>query len=442
MGILAVGLVVAPQAVWPEPPGAPSAILLPSVTVLAAGDLLGEITPCGCVGKQLGGLPRRLTAVEQARKHTPGLVVVDLGNNFPPPTSQGRLKAALIQPLLARTRPAAVLPGPNELAYGLNALDKQLPYVASNNSLGKALRKDVTVRTPAGLLGIYGYLSPQAGFQQFAAGYRLEPADPRLLDDWKARSAAAKHQIRILLFRGSEEELALFTRSGFFHLILSGNPFTDELNQVTERKSAGVVWPQVPTKGQGFQQVRVTPGSPAVQASLLWLDDTLADHPAAKDPFNRYDTQVKAQFFARLNTQKNLEKNSPYAGAEACRACHPAQVEAWENSAHAQALAALSAVGKNFDGECLACHVAGWERGGFLSADLTPKLAGVQCENCHGPARAHAATPTTSGLKTAGSLNPPQQVCAQCHVGAHSPQFEFGAYWPKIAHPVSPPTSN
>jgi hypothetical protein len=66
----------------------------------------------------------------------------------------------------------------------------------------------------------------------------------------------------------------------------------------------------------------------------------------------------------------------------------------------------LKKKGKHFDPECLTCHVVGlkpWEAPenasatdrkfeggtGFLSLQITPHLKNVQCENCHGPARAH-----------------------------------------------------
>ncbi len=129
-----------------------------------------------------------------------------------------------------------------------------------------------------------------------------------------------------------------------------------------------------------------------------------------------------------------------FAGAETCAACHVAQQKIWAASRHARALPTLKKVGKQFDPECLACHVAGLNKGGFLSMGLTPQLAGVQCENCHGPARAHALNPKANrpGLdprRGAGrSARSGESVCRSCHVGSHSPNFAFERYWPKIKH--------
>ena len=83
---------------WPPTSAGASPVLL------AAGDLRGEIKPCGCSPEgQMGGLPRRLSYLAQALAPGRGsTVLVDLGNNYPPPSPQGKLKVALIQEMLGR----------------------------------------------------------------------------------------------------------------------------------------------------------------------------------------------------------------------------------------------------------------------------------------------------------------------------------------------------
>ena len=53
---------------------------------------------------------------------------------------------------------------------------------------------------------------------------------------------------------------------------------------------------------------------------------------------------------------------------------------------------------RNFDPECISCHVVGWNPeqffpyvGGFRSEQETPQLKNTGCEDCHGSGQKHAA---------------------------------------------------
>ena len=442
-GALALTLLALPA---PEPGGAASGrarAAVPAVEVLAAGDLRGEIHPCGCSPElQWGGLPRRLTFLQQAQEAAAGNppIVVDLGNNFPEPTDQGRLKIDLIQDLLKQYPPAAILPGPNELAVGLDALDRGLPYLVSNDAVGKAFLPEVTVERQGVRIGIYGFLSPEEVYQEFAGQYRLRPVDAVWMTHVRDRIRATGQARAILLFRGSDAELEALRRAGMFDLIIAGNPFADELNQVVRRVVAGAVMAQVPTKGQGFHRLplRLDSAAETPLSEPIWLKETYADHPVATHALAIYDDKVKGLFFARLEAMDRNRAESPFAGAAACAACHVKSSEIWKASRHGHALDTLARVKKQFDPECLQCHVVGLGRNGFLSQDLTPQLGQVQCENCHGPAKVHAADPQHVRTSAIPAGNAEEggapSVCRICHHGSHSPSFSFATYWPKIAH--------
>ena len=426
---------------------APSAAAL---EVLAAGDLRGEIKPCGCSPEgQMGGLPRRLSYLEQAlHGPAPRPILLDLGNNFPEASDQGRYKIDLIRTLLQRFPPDAELPGPGELALGPETLRDAStaapPFVVSNAEGAPFPPRRGVERTVSGSarrIGIYGYLSPQATYQGAHEALRLDAVGPALLEALRRRIAAARDDASVLLFRGDDAELATFVQAGLFGLIVAGNPSADELKQITARPVAGSAVPQVPTKGQGLLRLALpTAGAPPAGGPQVdWLTERWPDHPDAAPAFAAYDAQVKSLFFARLETQQKHEQDSPYAGAAACAACHAPQQRIWAASLHSHALETLVRVGKQFDPECLACHVLGLQRGGYLSQDLTPQFASVQCENCHGPSRTHSANfkfktgpaPSADGSALA---HPAEQTCRTCHRGSHSPSFAFATYWPRIAH--------
>src|SRR5690606_38190777 len=56
-------------------------------------------------------------------------------------------------------------------------------------------------------------------------------------------------------------------------------------------------------------------------------------------------------------------------------------------------------------------------------------LAGVGCEACHGPAGDHARNANDESLRP--PVNISAEVCGQCHVGEHHPNFEE---WSQSGH--------
>ena len=106
---------------------------------------------------------------------------------------------------------------------------------------------------------------------------------------------------------------------------------------------------------------------------------------------------------------------------------------------------------RDFDPECIACHVVGWNatellpyQGGFLSERETPLLVSVGCEACHGPGEHHARAEMGANaalqerlrlairLPVDGGLA--RRHCLTCHDGDNSPNFDFETYWEKIEH--------
>ena len=65
---------------------------------------------------------------------------------------------------------------------------------------------------------------------------------------------------------------------------------------------------------------------------------------------------------------------------------------------------------------------------GFIGKKETVHLKGVQCENCHGPRKAHMTNPSIKGEKAK------VDACVTCHQKDHSPQFEKTHYWSQIKH--------
>lgn len=109
-----------------------------------------------------------------------------------------------------------------------------------------------------------------------------------------------------------------------------------------------------------------------------------------------------------------------YGGAANCATCHGGILTTAISTAHSQAFtnALFVAQGGQTNAACLACHTVGSGlTGGFVSSLKTPKLEGVQCENCHGPAANHAANPSDP------TVIPQVELAAQDCGGCHNAQY-------------------
>jgi len=105
-----------------------------------------------------------------------------------------------------------------------------------------------------------------------------------------------------------------------------------------------------------------------------------------------------------------------YVGRTACIDCHEANHTSWLETRHASAFDRLTGDGEEENPACLPCHTVGYgATGGFVDVDTTPELAGVQCENCHGPGSHHAADAENVGL----DVQLDSAMCGDCHRSCH-----------------------
>ncbi|HEU4532576.1 MAG TPA: multiheme c-type cytochrome [Polyangiaceae bacterium] len=127
------------------------------------------------------------------------------------------------------------------------------------------------------------------------------------------------------------------------------------------------------------------------------------------------------------------EGGQRYVGVEACAACHQGARDVWKGTAHAGAYATLSRQYKEFNLDCVSCHVTGYERPGGSTVTQNAALQNVQCESCHGPGALHVADPAKKGLIAA---QPDPQACVSgCHHSPHVEGFDPVAMMHKVLGP-------
>jgi hypothetical protein len=116
------------------------------------------------------------------------------------------------------------------------------------------------------------------------------------------------------------------------------------------------------------------------------------------------------------------EEAGTYVGSMKCAPCHSPINHTWQATNHARAIESLKKTKQENLPACVKCHVTGYERdGGFIDNELTPEMAGVQCEVCHGPGSNHLKNPVGGKMiKKTG-----EETCRQCHTKGQDPGFNY-----------------
>jgi len=125
-----------------------------------------------------------------------------------------------------------------------------------------------------------------------------------------------------------------------------------------------------------------------------------------------------------------LEGQPRYIGVDACTTCHASERKFWDKTPHAAAYATLSSQSKEYNLDCVSCHVTGYGATGGSTVTHVDKLKDVQCEVCHGPGSFHAAKPQEARLPI-----PAGDACVTCH---HSPHVEGFDPVSKMAMVIGP----
>ncbi len=171
--------------------------------------------------------------------------------------------------------------------------------------------------------------------------------------------------------------------------------------------------------------------------TFIKLNDELPANAQVKDVIARYTRDV-----AKLNLEyaRKHGKDCPaprpgqsaYVGDAACRDCHEEAFPVWEKSGHHHAYETLEKVDKQFDLDCVRCHVTGMNApGGVCRVDKVEGRKDVQCESCHGPGSQHVENPAVENIVA----RPGEESCKGCHNPENSPNFDFAKYLPKILGP-------
>lgn len=392
------------------------------VVVVIGGDTLGYLSPCGCTKPMSGGIRRRATAI-RALVHDRKSVILENGGLVKSDARQDEMKAETAAEVLADLPLTALHLTSAEAKLGKGAWES-LARLSKNRLVSghldaqEKLVQPVVVQNGLAITGV-SMLSVEIGR---GLGQMITPSEDAIAA-LLIRAQAAK-AIPVVLLEGDEDDARSLAKSNpEIKLIVfqaDGDPPKAPLRE------GGTLLVTPGERGKYLVKV-VLRGHDFSDYSSVDLGPAFSDDPHAQRAYSRYLDRVAEE---KLLERLPRTKTPAYAGTKACGSCHSEAHKIWEGTAHAGALATLEKEKHDRDPDCVGCHVVGLDsESGFKDRLLTPALADVGCESCHGPGAEHAKDPFKNKLKPAGEAS-----CKSCHVPDHSPGFDFESYWQKIKH--------
>jgi hypothetical protein len=452
------------------------------LTLVYVADLGGYLEPCGCSQAQRGGLPRAATVLARLRAENPETVFLGGGDLLfetplaPERREQELAKARAVAAALKRMGLAAAVHGERDLYAGQAfARSTGLPFTQGTRlgllgfgDLGKVPRAPVKVAV-VHEGGTRAALPLAERARRQGVALLLASHRDSLLDDDFNR-ALLDAPVPVVQVQGRGQSLAridLFLRGdpskGF--VVLRGAAQRDEeLDLIAERRveydrrrAAAEVSGNAPLAEALSNKIdeltrreralRETPlpeppsDRPSLVVSFIPVTEDIPEDRAVRVILTRYYGQIARANLAAARSQGRPcpdprrdepafigVDETPRGGSFACKTCHAGAYAFWEATPHSQAYRTLAERGREFDLDCVGCHVTGWRQpGGACTVGATEGRRDVQCESCHGPASLHALDPPRHIQREV-----PEQACRRCHTPEASTRFEYTSYRARV----------
>ncbi|MBM4029440.1 MAG: hypothetical protein FJ280_29190, partial [Planctomycetes bacterium] len=390
------------------------------------GRELGSLRPCGCSGGQLGGMEKRSAVfhgVPASRR-----LVVATGGLVRREGEQDLMKYRILFEAfkLLQYDVVHLTAHDREIAARLGLLADPQPFQilpAAEPGRSAELTRQVTVADREITINFASFDSPSSALRppSFALQPRdtatvnifmVEHYDPNAfgLRSWRAPG------IECVICPSDTDEPRLLSRPGETPLVFSVGQFGRYICRL------GVT-------------IEVRTGTPIPRFEAIPVCEKLPDDEILVRLYRQYQQLVGQSTLLESHPRLPLEGKLAFVGSASCKRCHAPEYEQWKTTGHSHALETLQKVGSDRDPECVLCHVSGLEyEGGYINQRQTRHLAGVGCENCHGPGSEHVLS---GGQVPTGG---PKTACRKCHTPEQSAEFagHEEEFMKKILHWTEP----
>lgn len=466
----------------------PSPADQPSFRLAVVTDLEGYLEPCGCTSNPLGGIDRMAAEVQALRRDGVPLLFLVAGDTFfdaaeieSVRVDQAQRNAKTLVEILNLLDVDAVLPGERDRAQPNATLDElraqsKFPWLAMKGdaqvlpieeaglrigvvgvrphaerdvvmaAVGTASgRSDLLVAVIDGSRRDANQIGRIPGVDFVIQGGldEDEPLPPRRASDaWVLHASRHGQGLTVVDVFDAKKDGSFADRSEW-----SRREQTARLDRQIEELSGKVdAWeasgefepaelePQrrrlanLRKKREVLQTPAVKTDGNAFAARFIELPKSAPRDPRVRKHMRQHDKAVNEAnrtAFADLKPPPLGPDDVAYVGSAACSGCHQEAYSWWRNHAHGVAYLTLEQRHKEYNLDCVGCHVTGYgEPGGStVTHNLDGALENVGCESCHGPGAAHASDPEVSMVRIT-----PETTCVACHNEEHSDLFDYRAY--------------
>ena len=415
----------------------------PDLVLLVTGRSGGLLEVCNCRGPMAGGLSRRSGMVISYRQAFPHTLLVDSGDMF------------WAEPQSIRND--YLLKGYAQIGYDAVALGDQewsapparlrellgsepLPYLSTGIDLGDGgqplpLQRQITRQWGPLKVAVLSDMGKPS--MLFLDEDKIKPLTflPGQFAE-RARQLRAEGFVIIAVAHTDEEGTRLLALSSLADLVIRGHcRDSAERLQSAQGNDYTAGSPGVPVVRTGGNEVvgvvAMKISGAKVTAMEYRLEPAGERWPADQRLIQTYQAYAQAAMKQAMNAQR--KDGLRYVSSDQCGQCHRAQYENWTHTRHSHAYKTLTDVRRAGDPNCLVCHTSGFGTSkGFYSIQSTPKLANVNCQDCHrfNIEEHHQKTFVAPAIG--------EEVCMSCHTAVTDPKFDFHAKQPEIACPKRP----
>lgn len=450
----------------------------PKVAIVLTGLLSGYIEPCGCAGmdRMKGGLSRRHSFIQNLKSQGWPVVAIDCGQVSDGFGIQEELKFDMAFNAFRLMDYQAIGIGKSDLRFPAYFLltftappsaTEASPFMSANVGIygfNDAYLLPYKVINENGLrIGVTSVVCPDQNLQ-----HRDESI---LLDDPAKKLREILPKLRkencdklILIVHGTEQETQNLAKQFVdFDFVLTSDGATippdhakilngkQQLIEVGEKGKYAIVLGIYDDPAQPLRYQRVALDSRYEQSQEV--------HLLMQEYQNVLKNLITSKGYKGglgLNAVESSQKSTlgDYVGSSKCESCHEESYRIWRRNRHSTAWNSLIVTAspiRNFDPECISCHVIGWHGiqnfpyvGGYVSEETTPHLLNVGCESCHGPGSKHIEAELGDNISLQDKIRENmrlgenvKQVCFSCHDNDNSPDFDFDSYYKIIEHKES-----